>query len=213
MTNTNQTIQTIQTTQRNRHLVLGGARSGKSSFAEKQALSACESLSALEARPNRRLNYIATATYLDDEMRERIAHHRQRRGEQWIEHEVPVKLAAKVQSFHSDDVVLIECLSLWLNNIIFELGDDATNEQVEAEVEGLVQSVEQSQAQIIMVSNEVGLGVVPLGKVSRLFVDNAGRMNQALARVVEHVTLIAAGLPMILKTSNKLTYQPSNHQS
>ncbi|MEZ9417505.1 bifunctional adenosylcobinamide kinase/adenosylcobinamide-phosphate guanylyltransferase, partial [Vibrio sp. 10N.286.49.E1] len=80
-----------------------------------------------------------------------------------------------------DDVVLIDCLTLWLNNIIFELGDDATNEQVEAVVEILVKSVEQSPAQIIMVSNEVGLGVVPLGKVSRLFVDNAGRMNQALA--------------------------------
>ncbi len=97
--------------------------------------------------------------------------------------------------------MLIDRLTLWLNNIIFELGDDATNEQVEAMVEVLVKSVEQSQAQIIMVSNEVGLGVVPLGKVSRLFVDNAGRMNQALASVVERVTLIAAGLPLNLKPS------------
>ncbi|MFW8159917.1 bifunctional adenosylcobinamide kinase/adenosylcobinamide-phosphate guanylyltransferase, partial [Klebsiella pneumoniae] len=85
---------------------------------------------------------------------------------------------------------------LWLNNLIFELGDDATNEQVETVIEALVQSVEQSPAQIIIVSNEVGLGVVPLGKVSRLFVDNAGRMNQALARVVERVTLVTAGLPL-----------------
>lgn len=134
-------------------------------------------------------------------MRERIAHHQQRRDELWAEHEVPVELAEKLQSFDQDDVVLIDCLTLWLNNVIFELGDDATNEQVEAVVEVLVKSVEQSPAQIIMVSNEVGLGVVPLGKVSRLFVDNAGRMNQSLARVVERVTLIAAGLPLNLKPS------------
>ena len=192
MTNTNQISQTRQ---RNSYLVLGGARSGKSSFAEQQALC------ALEACSNGRLHYIATATYLDDEMRERIAHHQQRRDELWAEHEVPVELAEKLQSFDQDDVVLIDCLTLWLNNVIFELGDDATNEQVEAVVEVLVKSVEQSPAQIIMVSNEVGLGVVPLGKVSRLFVDNAGRMNQSLARVVERVTLIAAGLPLNLKPS------------
>ena len=197
MTNTNHTIQANQASQRNSHLVLGGARSGKSSFAERQALC------AFEACSNGRLHYIATATYLDDEMRERITHHKARRGEHWIEHEVPVELAEKLQSFEKEDVVLIDCLTLWLNNIIFELGDDATNEQVEAVVEALVQSVEQSPAQIIMVSNEVGLGVVPLGKVSRLFVDNAGRMNQALARVVERVTLIAAGLPLHLKPSNQ----------
>ncbi|MCG9558070.1 bifunctional adenosylcobinamide kinase/adenosylcobinamide-phosphate guanylyltransferase [Vibrio kanaloae] len=193
MKNTNQTI---QASQRNSHLVLGGARSGKSSYAEQQALS------ALAACSNGRLHYIATATYLDDEMRERIAHHQQRRGEQWIEHEVPVELAEKLQAFNQGDVVLIDCLTLWLNNLIFELGDDATNEQVETVIEALVQSVEQSPAQIIIVSNEVGLGVVPLGKVSRLFVDNAGRMNQALARVVERVTLVTAGLPLILKPSN-----------
>ncbi|CAV18884.1 MULTISPECIES: bifunctional adenosylcobinamide kinase/adenosylcobinamide-phosphate guanylyltransferase [Vibrio] len=204
MTNTNQANQINQVSQRNSHLVLGGARSGKSSFAEQQALC------ALEACSNGRLNYIATATYLDDEMRERIAHHQQRRGELWIEHEAPVELAEKLQSFDQNDVVMIDCLTLWLNNIIFELGDDATNEQVEAVVEVLVKSVEQSPAQIIMVSNEVGLGVVPLGKVSRLFVDNAGRMNQALARVVERVTLVAAGLPLSLKPSSYLT-QSSTH--
>ncbi|KAB0463579.1 bifunctional adenosylcobinamide kinase/adenosylcobinamide-phosphate guanylyltransferase [Vibrio kanaloae] len=193
MKNTNQTI---QASQRNSHLVLGGARSGKSSYAEQQALS------ALAACSNRRLHYIATATYLDDEMRERIAHHQQRRGQHWVEHEVPIELATKLQAFNQGDVVLIDCLTLWLNNLIFELGDDATNEQVETVIEALVQSVEQSPAQIIIVSNEVGLGVVPLGKVSRLFVDNAGRMNQALARVVERVTLVTAGLPLILKPSN-----------
>jgi adenosylcobinamide kinase/adenosylcobinamide-phosphate guanylyltransferase len=204
MTNTNQANQINQVSQRNSHLVLGGARSGKSSFAEQQALC------SLAACSNGRLNYIATATYLDDEMRERIVHHKQRRGELWIEHEAPVELAEKLLSFGQNDVVLIDCLTLWLNNIIFELGDDATNEQVEAVVEVLVKSVEQSPAQIIMVSNEVGLGVVPLGKVSRLFVDNAGRMNQALARVVERVTLVAAGLPLSLKPSSPST-QSSTH--
>ncbi|MFA0114362.1 bifunctional adenosylcobinamide kinase/adenosylcobinamide-phosphate guanylyltransferase [Vibrio sp. 10N.261.46.E11] len=203
MTNTNQLN---QTSERNSHLVLGGARSGKSGFAEQKAIC------ALAACSNGRLNYIATATYLDDEMRERIVHHKQRRGELWIEHEAPVELAEKLLSFDQNDVVLIDCLTLWLNNIIFELGDDATNEQVEAVVEVLVKSVEQSPAQIIMVSNEVGLGVVPLGKVSRLFVDNAGRMNQALARVVARVTLVAAGLPLSLKPSSD-SAQSSTHNS
>ncbi|MDN3701587.1 bifunctional adenosylcobinamide kinase/adenosylcobinamide-phosphate guanylyltransferase [Vibrio artabrorum] len=184
----------------NHHLILGGARSGKSSYAEQQAIHALKGLS------DGRLHYIATATYLDNEMRERIAHHQQRRDQRWIEHEVPIDLANKLLTFNEHDVVLIDCLTLWLNNIIFELGEEATNAQVESAVEALVDSVEHTSAQIFMVSNEVGLGVVPLGKVSRLFVDNAGRMNQALARVVDRVTLIAAGLPLHLKPSNHSLY-------
>jgi adenosylcobinamide kinase/adenosylcobinamide-phosphate guanylyltransferase len=94
---------------------------------------------------------------------------------------------------------LVDCLTLWLNNVIYQLGEQATNAQVESWIEELVDAIEESPANIILVSNEVGLGVVPMGQVSRLFVDNAGRMNQALAKVVKQVTFIAAGLPMVLK--------------
>ena len=96
-------------------------------------------------------------------------------------------------------MVLVDCLTLWLNNVIYQLGEQATNAQVESWIEELVDAVEASPANIILVSNEVGLGVVPMGQVSRLFVDNAGRMNQALAKVVKQVTFLSAGLPMVPK--------------
>ncbi|MGF1711350.1 bifunctional adenosylcobinamide kinase/adenosylcobinamide-phosphate guanylyltransferase [Vibrio kagoshimensis] len=178
----------------NHHLILGGARSGKSGFAEQQAIELANSSNDL------RLNYVATAICFDEEMKERIAHHQQRRNERWIEHEESSALDTLFSGFDHNDIVLVDCLTLWLNNVIYNLGEEATNEQVELEIERLVSSVNQSNAQFIMVSNEVGLGIVPMGKVSRLFVDNAGRMNQALARVVANVTFIAAGLPMKLKS-------------
>ena len=178
----------------NHHLILGGARSGKSGFAEQKAIELANSSNDL------RLNYVATAICFDEEMKERIAHHQQRRSERWIEHEESSALDTLFSGFDHNDIVLVDCLTLWLNNVIYNLGEEATNEQVELEIERLVSSVNQSNAQFIMVSNEVGLGIVPMGKVSRLFVDNAGRMNQALARVVANVTFIAAGLPMKLKS-------------
>jgi len=178
--------------QKSTHLILGGARSGKSSFAEKQAIET-SSNQALQ------LHYIATAISFDEEMEARILHHQQRRDARWQEHEVPLELANTLRDLNSSDVVLVDCLTLWLNNVIFQLGEQATNAQVESWIEELVDAVEASPATIILVSNEVGLGVVPMGQVSRLFVDNAGRMNQALAKVVKRVTFIAAGLPMVLK--------------
>ncbi len=174
------------------HLVLGGARSGKSSFAEKQAIEK-------SSNEGFQLHYIATATSFDAEMEARILHHQQRRDTRWNEHEVTLELAKTLHDLNSSDVVLVDCLTLWLNNVIYQLGEQATNAQVESWIEELVDAVEASPANIILVSNEVGLGVVPMGQVSRLFVDNAGRMNQALAKVVKQVTFIAAGLPMVLK--------------
>ena len=95
--------------------------------------------------------------------------------------------------------MLVDCLTLWLNNWIFELGDDCCNERLEEKIERLVNTAAQSDATLIFVSNEVGMGIVPLGAVSRYFVDNAGRMNQKLATVCERVTFVAAGLPLELK--------------
>ena len=174
------------------HLILGGARSGKSSFAEKRVIEQANT-------SKRKLHYIATAISFDPEMEARIKHHQQRRDEQWNEHEAPLELAKMLRDLNESDVALVDCLTLWLNNVIYELGEQATNEQVELWIQELVEAVEASPANITMVSNEVGLGVVPMGQVSRLFVDNAGRMNQALAKVANQVTFIAAGLPMVLK--------------
>ncbi|WP_244291594.1 MULTISPECIES: bifunctional adenosylcobinamide kinase/adenosylcobinamide-phosphate guanylyltransferase [Vibrio] len=175
------------------HLILGGARSGKSSFAEQQAKHFAEHHSSST------LNYVATAICFDEEMHERVAHHQARRGEEWCEHEVPTRLPEALAKFGDNDVVLVDCLTLWLNNIIFELGDDATNSQVEEAIDNLARALQGCKAHVVMVSNEVGLGVVPMGKVSRLFVDNAGRMNQVLARLCARVTFVTAGLPMELK--------------
>ncbi|WP_417877548.1 bifunctional adenosylcobinamide kinase/adenosylcobinamide-phosphate guanylyltransferase [Vibrio sp.] len=175
-----------------KQLILGGARSGKSKLAEQTARQAADAQHAC-------LHYVATALPFDDEMRDRIRHHQKQRGEGWQEHECPLHLADLLLSFNHDDVVLIDCLTLWLNNWIFELGDDCSNEKLEAEVHKLVEAVSHSQATLIFVSNEVGMGIVPLGAISRYFVDNAGRMNQQLAHVCQRVSFVAAGLPLVLK--------------
>ncbi|QUJ70200.1 bifunctional adenosylcobinamide kinase/adenosylcobinamide-phosphate guanylyltransferase (plasmid) [Photobacterium sp. GJ3] len=175
----------------NIRLILGGARSGKSSYAEKLA----HGLST----PAHTLHYVATATAFDEEMQARILHHQQQRGTVWVEHECPLELAALLKSFRADDIVLIECLTLWLNNLIFELGTTCSHDQLTARIAELAATASQCPAQLIFVSNEVGLGVVPMGEVSRTFVDHAGRMNQKIAAIANEVTLIAAGLPLQLK--------------
>ncbi|MGY0615892.1 bifunctional adenosylcobinamide kinase/adenosylcobinamide-phosphate guanylyltransferase [Vibrio sp. FJH11] len=175
-----------------KQLILGGARSGKSKFAEQTAKQ-------FVAVSRASLHYVATALPFDDEMRERIYHHQKQRGEGWDEHECPLHLPDLLLSFNHDDVVLIDCLTLWLNNWIFELGDECSNEKLEAQIHKLVEAVSGSQATLIFVSNEVGMGIVPLGAISRYFVDNAGRMNQQLAQVCQQVTFVAAGLPLVLK--------------
>ncbi|NTU36323.1 bifunctional adenosylcobinamide kinase/adenosylcobinamide-phosphate guanylyltransferase [Vibrio diabolicus] len=175
-----------------KQLILGGARSGKSHLAEKTAKQ-------LSTTSQHSLHYVATALPFDQEMRERIAHHQKKRGGEWQEYECPLHLSELLTNFANTDVVLVDCLTLWLNNWIFELGDECSNEKLEAEIEKLIQVVRGSDATLIFVSNEVGMGIVPLGAVSRYFVDNAGRMNQKLASVCHRVTFVAAGLPLVLK--------------
>ncbi|KJY83371.1 adenosylcobinamide kinase [Vibrio galatheae] len=174
------------------HLVLGGARSGKSSFAEAQA----QKLSSQKAK-----HYVATAIAFDDEMKKRIAHHQASRDEEWVEHECPIQLPDLLATFSDQDVVLVDCLTLWINNIIYNDGETLHETKIKQQVVRLTKTLEQSQADIILVSNEVGLGVIPLGQVSRLFVDHAGWTNQAIARIADKVTFVAAGLPMPLKGS------------
>ncbi len=174
-------------------LILGGARSGKSSFAEHRVAELINNREGLTK------HYVATSEAIDEEMSARIAHHRSQRGLGWQEWECPLELATLLSTFSRSDIVLIDCLTLWLNNHIFYLADDCDDLRLMEEINVLVKALDQCQARVIVVSNEVGLGIVPMGQVSRLFVDNGGRMNQQIAKIAEKVVFVAAGLPLILK--------------
>lgn len=163
-------------------LLLGGARSGKSQRA--QALA--ESL-ALER------TFIATAEALDDEMAERIARHQADRGQGWTTREVPVDLVDALQStLRPNHSVLVDCLTLWLSNLMYR------EHPVESEIERLVDALK-LPGDLVLVSNEVGLGLVPETPLGRRFRDHQGRLNQAVAKVSDRVEFIAAGLPLVLK--------------
>ncbi len=168
-----------------RTLILGGARSGKSALAERMAQA-----SGVD------VIYIATAQAGDAEMRERIAHHRATRPEAWPTVEAPLALADALHAHaRSQACVLVDCLTLWLSNLLCD--EDAS--RLARERDALLDVLPQLPGRILLVSNEVGLGVVPMGKVSRRFVDEAGRLHQRLAAHCEQVVFVAAGLPMVLK--------------
>jgi adenosylcobinamide kinase/adenosylcobinamide-phosphate guanylyltransferase len=164
-------------------LVLGGARSGKSRFAQNQA----------EALPGD-LVYIATAQALDAEMAERIARHRADRGPRWRTVEAPLDLARAVgRESRSDSVLLIDCLTLWATNLLFAETD------ITAAAGSLVTAMDRAPGPVILVANEIGLGVVPDNALARRFRDIAGDINQTVAAQVDSAVLIAAGLPIVLK--------------
>jgi adenosylcobinamide kinase / adenosylcobinamide-phosphate guanylyltransferase len=164
--------------------VLGGARSGKSRFAENLAHE-----SGLER------HYIATGRAWDDEMRARIAQHKHDRGPLWTTHEEPLALAETIARIDAPGkVVLVDCLTLWLTNLMMEDGCD-----IAAESAALAALLPQLSASIILVSNEVGLGIVPENKMARAFRDHAGRLHQMIAAEVADVYFIAAGLPLKMK--------------
>ncbi|MCK9564367.1 MAG: bifunctional adenosylcobinamide kinase/adenosylcobinamide-phosphate guanylyltransferase [Bacteroidales bacterium] len=163
-------------------LLLGGARSGKSRLAEERALAS-----------GKHPYYIATATAGDGEMAERISHHRQRRGPQWQLVEAPLHLADTLLDLHGDDrCLLVDCLTLWLSNCLHH---GCWPEERDA----LLKIAGQLKGRVILVSNEVGSGIVPLGELSRQFVDESGWLHQQLAQVARRVTLVVAGLPLELK--------------
>ena len=176
--------------------ILGGARSGKSAHAEQ-----------LAADNGKSVVYIATAQALDMEMRARIAHHRTRRDASWTTVEEPMALGNAILQWSTPErVLLIDCLTIWLSNLLFsesqdypDVGDVTPPARFHEERERLLLALEQAPGDIIIVSNEVGLGVVPQGAVSRWFVDEAGRLNQAVAARCERAIWIAAGLPLTLK--------------
>ncbi|SON48482.1 Bifunctional adenosylcobalamin biosynthesis protein CobP [Vibrio tapetis subsp. tapetis] len=174
------------------HLILGGARSGKSSYSEKQSLD-------VATQHEKQLHYIATAISFDTEMESRIELHQQQRDKRWQLHECPTKVPNLLSCFAHQDVILVDCLTLWLNNVLFELGDDARSQDIERRVDELVNAIAGCKGDIFLVSNEVGLGVIPMGNLTRKFVDHAGWMNQKIARVANNVTFVAAGLPLKMK--------------
>lgn len=184
-------------TYRMRELIIGGARSGKSTFAEKRA-----------AASGLHVIYVATGQALDSEMEQRIAHHRARRPATWGLVESPLDLAATLQQHAAPGVcLLVDCLTLWLSNLLFagaaarqaEAGQPLDCPLFKGEVQALIDTLPQLPGKIVIVSNEVGWGVVPMAAVSRLFADEQGRLNQRVAAVCEKVTLVVAGLPLVLK--------------
>ena len=169
------------------HLILGGARSGKSNFALQQAL-------ALSQSQHQEVTYVATATVTDEEMATRIARHQAERPADWHLAEVPLDLTEFI-SQQQNTVLLIDCLTLWLNNQLYHY----PQQDFSLLFNNLCDALKQSELDIILVANEVGLGVIPMGELSRQFVDQAGWLNQAVARCADKVTFIAAGLPLVLK--------------
>jgi adenosylcobinamide kinase/adenosylcobinamide-phosphate guanylyltransferase len=168
-----------------RVLALGGVRSGKSRYAE-----------SLASDDGRAVTVVATATAGDAEMEARIAAHRARRPVAWSLVEEPVVLAATLRQLcQNDRVVIVECLTLWITELL--CATDAA--LVERETEALIETIPTLPGGLILVSNEVGFGVLPLGNLTRRFVDTAGALHQRLATLCDHVVLLVAGRPLSLK--------------
>lgn len=166
-------------------LILGGARSGKSRLAEKLATDSGLSVT-----------YIATSQPLDGEMTARVAHHRERRPSEWGLIEEPVELARVLkENATPNHCLLVDCLTLWFTNLLMLEDPDRLKEEREA----LLQTLATLPGEIIFVSNETGMGVVPLGELTRRYVDEAGWLHQALAERCQRVVLTVAGLPLTLK--------------
>lgn len=162
------------------HLVFGGARSGKSRYAESLAKG--------------QKFYVATAEALDDEMVQRIEAHRQRRGQGWETFEVPLDLVGALQTIDGRGrFILVDCLTIWLSNLILVKLD------VRTEIEMLCKCLKTIRSRVVLVSNEVGLGIVPANVMARNFRDDQGFLNQRVAEIADEVVFIVAGLPMVLK--------------
>lgn len=165
------------------HLILGGARSGKSRHAQTLA-------EAFDGD----LLFVATGEAFDAEMADRIARHRADRGPRWQVVEAPLDLAGTVARHAAPGrLLLIDCLTLWTANLLHAERD------AESEADALVAALRASAGPVILVSNEVGLGIVPDNALARAFRDAAGRINQAVAAAADRVTFVAAGLPLTLK--------------
>ncbi len=163
--------------------ILGGARSGKSALAEK-----------LARESGLLLHYIATGQAWDAEMRERIGQHQNRRGPEWTTIEAPIELTCAITPLDFDDnAILIDCLTLWVTNLMMAERD------LDEAFERLASAIAGAKARIFIVSNEVGLGIVPDNAMARAFRDHGGRLHQKIAAVADEVYFVAAGLPLKMK--------------
>jgi adenosylcobinamide kinase/adenosylcobinamide-phosphate guanylyltransferase len=163
-------------------LIFGGARSGKSAYAEGLVEASGGGV------------YLATATASDDEMNERISAHKARRGSAWTTREEPLELARALDDLNDKGApVLVDCLTLWMSNLM------ANDRDIEIEIEKLIRALRSLSVPVVLVSLEVGLGIVPENKLARQYRDHVGRMNQAVAAIADSALLITAGLPLKLK--------------
>lgn len=177
-------------------LITGGARSGKSRFAER-----------LAAHAKRPVTYIATAQIRDEEMALRVKKHQQQRPSTWRLIEEPRNiLDTLIQLKDEDGVILLDCVTLWLTNLLLADGDLFSNElepQILAMVKGVAQLAREIKPHVIFVSNEVGQGIVPENPLARAYRDLAGRSNQILAHSAEQVYMVVAGFPLEIKHSGE----------
>ena len=179
-----------------RTLILGGARSGKSAHAEKLADAS-----------GKTVIYLATAQAHDDEMAARIDQHRQQRPATWTTVEEPLALGAAMLAHATpESLLLIDCLTVWLSNLLFadglefpEIGRIAAPPTFIAQRRFFLDALKQVPGDVVLVSNEVGMGIIPQGAITRWYVDEAGRLNQTVAAQCERAVWVAAGLPLILK--------------
>jgi len=170
-------------------LILGGVKSGKSRFAEQLAIQ-------LAAEQNLPVKLLVTARILDAQMAGRVARHQADRPQDWHTAETPVHLGAAIEQHTGAGVILVDCLTLWLTNLL--MADDEA--LLQAELETFEQAVIRCSSPLILVSNETNMGIVPLGEISRRYCDEIGLLHQRLARACNQVTLVVAGLPLPLKS-------------
>lgn len=169
-------------------VILGGARSGKSSYAER--------LIDMSGLPK---TYIATAQVWDDEMRDRVDQHKTARGPEWQTIESPFGINKTLYDMPPGRAVLLDCVTLWLSNVMIADDDADSVVHINSEVDQLIQTITQCKSPVVVVSNEVGQGIVPENALARRFRDVHGRMNQRLAAQADLAVLVTAGLPLVLK--------------
>ncbi|WP_299803971.1 bifunctional adenosylcobinamide kinase/adenosylcobinamide-phosphate guanylyltransferase [uncultured Shewanella sp.] len=190
------------------HLVLGGARSGKSRFAEAQVQQYLADAAGINISAD--CIYVATAQALDSEMAQRIRHHQTQRETDdinWHTIESPLELTTALKEHAGENsIILVDCLTLWLTNHLLQ-EEPALQKQVNFEKQDcwqqvktdFLQTLSELSGTVILVSNEVGCGIVPMGEINRRFVDEAGWLHQNIAAIADRVTLVTAGLPLNLK--------------
>ncbi len=168
-------------------LIIGGAKSGKSRI----ALDICNSL-------KRKKIFVATAQALDGEMRERIQRHKEERGGEWVTVEEPINITGKIREYDGPDTaILIDCLTVWISNLF--MAYDESLQHVYKSIDKLIEQLARVKGIILVVSNEVGMGIVPENHLARVYRDVAGLLNQRIAHIARRVVAVMAGLPMVLK--------------